>query len=301
MRVRRLSDSDLESVLSLWNRNMRYDQLTPELLEEKVWDDPDFAPELAYVVEHESHLIGFIMGLVRKGTPEPIGYIKMLVIDEKYQRKGIGGRLLREIEKMICSTGVKTIRIFEAAPNYLMPGLDVRYTKAMIFFERNGYERFGETYNLETNLAGQHFDTANEEKQLKTDGIDIRRAADSDKDQVTEFLREHWAAWINEVSESFKNNPVSLHLAFYQGALIGFSAHSCNNKNTGWFGPMGTAPASRGKGIGGILLKRCLQDIKEQGRRFATIPWVGPIGFYLHYAGSEIDRVFYRYQKVFVQ
>jgi GNAT superfamily N-acetyltransferase len=33
----------------------------------------------------------------------------------------------------------------------------------------------------------------------------------------------------------------------------------------GWFGPMGTHPDLRGLGIGSILLKRCLKDMKRNG------------------------------------
>lgn len=297
MKVRRLKDTDVESLLSLWNRNMRYDQLTPELLEEKIWDDHNFSQDMTFAIEHEGMLVGFIMGLIRQTAPEATGYVKMLVIDAKYQRKGIGSRLLREMEKHICSHGIKTIRLFETAPNYLVPGLDVRYTRAMIFFEKNGYERFGETFNLEVDLSTDAFDTAAQEQELAAAGVEIRRALMADSDEISLFLQKHWPAWVEEVQASLLNYPISLHLACKNRQLIGFSAHNCNNKGTGWFGPMGTAPESRRLGIGGTLLRRCLRDIKEEGKRFATIPWVGPIGFYVHYAGAEISRVFHRYQK----
>lgn len=298
MKVRRIKESDLEIVLSLWNRTMRYDQLSPELFEEKVWDDKNFSDDLTYVVEHEGQLIGFIMGVIRPGEPEPTGYIKMLVIDARFQRKGIGGRLLKEMEKMLLSRGTKTIRLFESAPNYLFPGLDVRYTRAMVFFEKNGYERFGETFNMEVDLKSTFWDIQEQEKALIAQGWQIRRAEISDLPALESLLSVQWPAWLEEVRSGFHNQPISVHLAFHQKELAGFSAYDCNNKGTGWFGPMGTLPDFRRKGIGGVLLLRCLHDLQKQGHRFATIPWVGPIGFYVHYAGAEISRVFYRYQKV---
>lgn len=299
MKVRRLQEGDLDNVLSLWNRNMRFDQLSPELLEEKVWDDKDFSPDLTYVVEHEDQLVGFIMGLIRQAVPEKIGYIKMLVIDKKYQGKGIGARLLKEMEKMLCTQGVSTIRLFETAPNYLVPGLDVFYTKGLVFFEKYGYERFGETFNMEARLDAKNFETSEKEKELATRGFDFRRATAKDTDVLRTLLEQHWPAWIDEVQNSLRNNPISLHLAFYQGNPVGFSAYDCNNRGSGWFGPIGTVPEHRREGIGGILLYRNLKDLQAQGRRFATIPWVGPIKFYVRYADAEISRVFYRYQKVF--
>lgn len=299
MKVRLLRDTDVELLLSLMNRTLRYDQLTPELLEEKVWDDCDFSNNLALVVEHDKRVIAFVMGVVRGTAPQRIGYIKFLVVDERYQRKGAGTRLLQEMEKRLRAQGVQVLRILESTPNYLVPGLDPRYTRAMIFFEKNGYQRFGETWNLDADLSREKFSTREAEKALVAKGVDIRRATASDADAMRDFLAQHWPAWIGEVSQSFKNRPVSLHLAFRDSRVIAFSAHNCNNFNTGWFGPMGTDPAARKLGIGGILLRRCLADIKNAGHRFATIPWVGPIAFYLRYAGAEVSRVFYRYEKRF--
>ena len=75
------------------------------------------------------------------------------------------------------------------------------------------------------------------------------------------------------------------------------SDHNTNNFGTGWFGPMGTHPDLRGMGIGEILLKRCLQDMKEEGLEYSTIPWVAPIAFYSHYCYAMIERVFWRFEK----
>lgn len=297
MKLRRLRDEDIEALLALWNRNLRFDQLTPELLEEKVWDDPDFDPELTGVVEHNGAPVGFIMGVVRGHESDLTGYVKMLVVDRKVQRKGIGTRLLQEIEAGLKARQVIRIRVCESAPNYLTPGLDPRYTRALVFFERHGYQRFGETWNMEADLSQDAFDTTAQESALAEKGIEIRRAIMGDVEDIERFLQKHWPAWIPEVQRSLLNYPISLHLALLDGRVIAFSAYDCNNFNTGWFGPMGTDPEFRGMGIGGVLLRRCLADIKAQGHRFATIPWVGPIAFYLHYAGAEISRVFYRLQK----
>ncbi|MFV1981354.1 MAG: GNAT family N-acetyltransferase, partial [Rhodothermia bacterium] len=101
----------------------------------------------------------------------------------------------------------------------------------------------------------------------------------------------------SEISNCFSNMPVSLHLAFRDEALVAFSGYDGNNVGTGWFGPMGTAESARGAGIGGVLLKRCLADIKAQGKHEAIIPWVGPVGFYAHHVGARISRVFLRLEK----
>ncbi len=63
------------------------------------------------------------------------------------------------------------------------------------------------------------------------------------------------------------------------------------------FGPTGTEPSHRGRGLGRVLFYRCLRDLKEQGHATADICWVGPIGYYAHVADAWIHRVFWHLEK----
>jgi predicted N-acetyltransferase YhbS len=297
MNVRQLNDTDIEVALALWNRSARFDQMTPELFEEKVFDDPDFRPEWALVAEEQNRLVGLIMGIARSFAEDKVGFVKLLAVDPAMQRQGMGSQLLQRIESALWNAGVSHIRVLDSNPNYLQPGLDPRYTEAIIFFEHHGYKRFAETANMEVDLAGREFNTLATEEQLRAKGIEIRRAIMGDREDVMKLLEKNWKAWIPEVERTLLNYPVTLHIATQQNRAIGFAAYDGNNFNTGWFGPMGTEPALQGKGVGGVLLLRCLQDIKAQGHRFAVIPWIGPHRFYAQYAGARISRVFWRYKK----
>lgn len=192
---------------------------------------------------------------------------------------------------------VNVIRVYESFPNYFMPGIDPFYTEAVCFFERLGFKKFGDTSNLITDLSAENFDTDAEEKKLLQEEIIIKRAEEKDKSKVFEWLGKNFAAWYGEVSSAYQNNPITLFIAEREGELVAFSAHEGNNKGTGWFGPMGTDSSLRGKGVGGILLKKCLKDMKEMGFVKAIIPWVGPIPFYMHYANAKVERIFWRYEK----
>lgn len=286
-----------EALLDLWNGNVDFDALQETVFAEKIWEDVGYDPDLAFLLQHEGEAVGFIVGVIRARPEGPMGYVKLLVVEQEYHRNGLGGQLLTRLEEGFRQRGIKKVRLFESAPNYLQPGLDPRYTKALLFFEKHGYERFGETYNLRVPLRPQHFDPVAAEITLSENHVAVRRARPGDREAVLAFLREYWPAWQAECTRMFANDPISLHLAFRGEQLLGFSGYDGNNVGTGWFGPMGTAPAARGLGIGGILLRRCLQDMKDQGHRAAVIPWVGPVGFYAHYADAWIERVFYRYEK----
>jgi hypothetical protein len=60
---------------------------------------------------------------------------------------------------------------------------------------------------------------------------------------------------------------------------------------------MGTLESERQHGIGTVLLKRCLADLRTAGHGSAQIDWTGPVRFYARAVGARIDRTFWPYQK----
>lgn len=288
----------LPAVAKMLRSNMENDIMPDFLLREKTLDDPDFTPELTEVlIDENRNIAAFIMGVIRNREEGPMGYIKLFAVDHNYRRLGYGTKLLGSVEAKFRESGVSKVRLFESWANYFMPGVDPFYTEAIAFFERNGYKKFNDTSNLSADLTISDFDTKKEEKELEAYNIEIKRAEASEKDEILEWIDSTWKAWHGEVEAAFRNDPVSLHIAKIDGRVRAFSAYECNNKGTGWFGPMGTGPEFRGKGTGGILLKRCLADLKKMGYVKAIIPWVGPIPFYMYHCGSKISRVFWRYEK----
>lgn len=296
IKIRKFRKSDIPQITHLWNQNVKHDLMTEPLLFEKTFADADFKPGLTLIAGKDKP-VGFMQGLHRKTvTGEKIGWIKLFFIVKTYRRRGIASQLLARIEEMLWGEGVTEIRMMDSNPNYFQPGIDPFYSEAIAFVERNGYKKFSDTANLIVDLK-QDLNTVPEEQALAGEGIEIRRAEEKDRQQLLEFLESKFPPWKYEAPLAYRNKPVSLHLAFYRGRLGAFSAYDVNNLNTGWFGPIGTDEVFRGKGVGGILLKRCLQDIKKQGHRHAIIPWVGPIPFYMHYVNARVHRVFWRYKK----
>ena len=279
-------------LLDLWNRSCVYDSMSEVLFLEKFTNEKDQPGSHVIVETDGDRVIGFILGVTRLVKEIPTGYVKLLAVDPEFQDQGYGSRLLSRLESAFAEEQVERVRVGESAPNYLVPGLDPRYTRAMVFFERRGYRRFGETWNLSVDLNRLKpvpaFDASK--------GI-VRRATKVDKAVVMLLLEKHWPAWKPEIDRTFQNDPISLHIVTLEDAVIAFSAYDSNNVGTGWFGPMGTDPEHRGAGLGAVLLLRCLHDMKAQGLATSTIPWVGPIGFYCRHADAVVDRVFYRYEK----
>ncbi len=295
--LRNFNENDIPTMLSLSNKHMEFDQLTEVLLREKILEDPAYNPDLVFVYEINGEMIGYIAGVTREIRGEKIGYVKLMVVAQSYRRQGYGSELYHALENKFKELGMEKIRVYDVPFNYFMPGIDPRYTPALAFFETMGFKRFGDTSNLTVDLLNQTFDTQEEEKQLLGQGIEIRRANYEDREALLEFIHEHFDLWRYEVLNAYNSLPIAIHIAIHQGKIKAFSAHNGNNFGTGWFGPMGTHPDLRGKGIGSILLKRCLQDMKDWGLEKSIIPWVGPIRFYSYYVNAMVERVFWRYEK----
>ena len=272
-----------DTLLHLWNRSAEFDPLTPALLQEKIWGDADFEPAGVFCEEEQ----GFCMACYRAENQR--GYIKLLAVAPEARRRGLASHLLEQAEAYLRHKGAPCVRVCESNPNYLVPGLDIRYTPALVLLEKRGYCRVGETYNMHCPLLGVDF---------SPQGESCRRADPVDAPAIMDFLAEHFPLWRHEVQVMLQNRPPSLHLAFSdEGRIVGFAGYDGNNLGSGWFGPTGTAPEQRGRGLGRALLRRCLADLQAQGRSHCTIPWVGPYGFYARHAGARLDRVFWRYEK----
>ncbi|NOX88071.1 MAG: GNAT family N-acetyltransferase [Calditrichaeota bacterium] len=297
-RLRVFKERDIPELVSLCNNHMEFDRLSETLFREKVLEDPAYNPELVLVYENDNRITGFIDGVAREIHGEKIGYVKLMVVDRNFRRKGIGTKLYKTLEERLRALGMRKMRIYDVPFNYFMPGIDPRYTPALAFFEVHGFKRFADTANMVVDLENQVFDTSEEEKDFYVKGIEIRRADYDDRDELMDFIEEYFTLWRYEVLRAYNSIPVSIHIALHEGKIKAFSAHNVNNLGTGWFGPMGTHPDLQGKGIGSVLLKRCLQDMKEWGLKKSIIPWVGPIRFYSRYANAVVERVFWRYEKI---
>ncbi|MCU4156169.1 GNAT family N-acetyltransferase [Carboxylicivirga sp. A043] len=294
--ITQYQSNDLLRLTAFLNASWQYDSITEAILQEKLEGDPYWMPEATFVCKDAEEIIGFMQGVMRDIRGTRYAYIKLMAVDGAYRRQGIASALFDKLETIFREREADVVRIYDVPLNYFMPGIDPRYTPALCWAMRKGFERFGDTSNLLVDL-NQDWDMSVKEAALQADNIEVRRANHEDKQAILDFIKHEWLLWSNEVEMAFKDDQPSIHIALLNGEVKAFSAHNANNKGTGWFGPMGTHPDLRGKGMGAILLKRCLQDMKDMGLSHSIIPWVGPIDFYSWHSNAVVDRVFWRYEK----
>jgi len=103
-------------------------------------------------------------------------------------------------------------------------------------------------------------------------------------------MRETWGpGWHDETMRVLDHQPISCHIALRNERIVGFATN--DSVRPGWFGPTGTNEEVRGKGIGGVLLRRCLTDWQRDGRKYGEISWIGPLYFYVASCDARVSRV----------
>lgn len=294
--IRPAVESDLTALYGLAWPALALDRFSPALLAEKLFTPrrPAEFTWRVYVAEDRGRPIGLLQSVVRAAAGK--AWIGLLAVAPEWRRRGVATALL-EHAQAAWPAGVREVEVLAIPGNYFAPGLDPRYTEALCFFERRGFERFRDCVNLVGELD-RAFDTRADEQRLAAAGVELRRARRGDEPLLDAFFAEHFGDdWRFEAGLGLEVDPPGLHLALAGGRIVAFGAHSTQNREWGFFGPMGTAPAARGQGLGRVLLWRCLNDLRAAGHRTALIPWVGPIAFYHRWAGCRVARVFWRYRR----
>jgi GNAT superfamily N-acetyltransferase len=233
---------------------------------------------------------GVVMASVSAREPA-VGHLDLLAVHPREQGRGLGRRLVRAAEEWLLAQGATQARFAGNTPCYAWPGIDVRYTAAACLAESLGYERYHTAWNMTADLASADLSTAGDVERLAGQGVVVRAVTgDADRERVAAFVAAQWnERWAWEAA-----NAGGLHAAERAGEVLAFAAWGAR---PAWFGPMGTAPAARGLGLGRVLLRRCLADLRAAGHDSAQIGWVGPLRFYSRAVGARAERVFWLYRR----
>lgn len=221
--------------------------------------------------------------------------IRVLAVAPEARRRGAGGALLAACEAVARDGGQAALRTLDEPGNYLAPGIDERNGEAIGWLERRGWRRLGEPrLNVWIDVRGNPRVSAARAAELAEAaaerGYEVRRARPDERALLDAVAGEFGGAWPFELARAL-GQPVGVHVAMQDGAYCGFAAHDGNNRGLGWFGPTGTWPAHRGRGLGEALLMACLVDVAAQHAQ-CEVAWIGPRPFYERVAGIAAERRF---------
>ncbi len=258
------------------------------------------SPErVAVVAEAGDEIVGVCYGSIGRSVADGRrGHVELLAVAPAASGRGAGRQLLGDMEARLRELGATELILGANPPVYVWPGIDVRYTAMTCLADAAGYERYQEALDMVVDLRAVDLGVSDEERRLARAGITVRRAARAEAGLVVDWLRAGpWgqSTWPEEAASALGREPVSCHVAGRDRAYVGFACYG--SVRSGWFGPMGTLPSERGLGVGSVLLKRCLADMRGSGLPTARIGWVGPVRFYARTLGARIERVYWLYRK----
>jgi len=229
-------------------------------------------------------------------------WLRLLAVLPSKRQQGIGQALLDAAETAARAAGEPTLRTLDQPGNYLAPGIHAQNADALAWLEKRGYVRVADNTNLITDVAGSDRVTALAfEQRRRKVGSDyhIFAASPDDLPSLCPAIASAFSAgWAFEVANAVTRPPGAAHVArALNGEWAAFAAHDGNNGGLGWFGPIGTFPAHRNRGLGAALLLASLLDIARTGHEHATIAWIGPREFYEKTTGVIGETRFVVFEK----
>jgi len=249
-----------------------------------------------FVLERTARrVVGACFGSVAVRDGSLIGYVDLLIVRRKDQRKGIGRELLGRIEERFRAAGCSKMQFKGNPPHYLWPGIDINYISAICLAEDLGYSRTGCAVNMIPHLSRDALYTQKEETQLRKMGISVRRAGQKDTELVERSLAPVWETdWVREAMAALASSEAGLQIATTGDRCIGFCANGINRVED--TGPMGIDMPFRNRGIGSVLLKRCVAEQIDSGVAIVNLQWTGPISFFSRALQATIKRTFWVYE-----
>ena len=291
--IKTLDQSWLSQLLPLVHTTAYERQLDSAEFQHRIWEDPSAAAELLLGALEDNQLIGYCLACIREGH----GVVSLFGTHPERRRQGIAKALFTDLENRLLARGVNQLLVEGNGPGYFWPGVELSRGPAICFLFKQGYETDRKTrVDMEVDLRQVHLDTAATATRLAAEGIVVRRAGDADIPATAAFALQTFSrGWQIEVEETRRFSLPPLNIAIYREQVVGFAAYDVTGY--GRFGPTGTRPDMRQRGIGGALLKMCLQQMFDRGDSTAEIAWAGPVAFYAKEVGARISRAYWCFHK----
>jgi mycothiol synthase len=286
MVLRAYSGADEPALVELWNSTMTHDGINESVFRTRVLLDANFNPDGLLVAKVDGELRGFVLSITRQvplfllGLEPEVGWITAFGIHTSCRRQDIGRQLFDAALARLASMGRRRVLISPYTPNYFIPGVDVdAYPEAMAFLEATGWQAVSRPISMRAELTGFQIppEILELERRLGQDGVMVRPVCPADLPALMPFIAERFGwDWFRFAQEYL------LELFGSGSDEIGFLVATQGERIVGYcqqrrerFGPFGVVEEMRNRGIGRLLLFRCLAMMLSQGFQCAWFLWTG--------------------------
>ena len=286
MLIRPYQGADESDLLDVWHHAMPADRVGASLFRTQVLLDPNFHPEYVPVAVEDGRVVGFILCLARQvpyflqGMDESDAWITAFGVHPDYRRRGIAAALFTTIIDKLRAEGRALLDISPYVPNYFVPGVDTRAYPDTIRFlqERIGFETLYHAISMGADLTDFRVPAAMQariDRAEAEEGLTIRPIEAADIPDLMPFLVENFGwDWFRHAQsyllEYFGDSPhrICFLIARENGEVVGF----CQQRHER-YGPFGVRPDRRNRGIGRMLLFKCLEAMAAKHVFYAYFLW----------------------------
>ncbi len=306
--IRPLEAANLPAAAALCRYEIAHLPFSEAILQDRILDDPDFDPDLNPTVWQGERLVGLACGAPPSEELQTAGGVKLFAVARDMRRRGVATRLFDHVEERLTGLGATESLAIIAGNNRFMQGLDLRYTEALCFLEARGYERAGDGMDMDVDLRTTPLDTSEQEAELEqVHGLRVRRVTMADFQKAWDYVAREFEypsalatapvgrRWAYLATSGLKLDPPTLWMAEKDGEFCGFAVTDVAAPER--LGPMGVSPEVRKLGVGTVLLKRALADLRDRGVDGGVIYGAGPYSFYARTVDATINAVFWRLRK----
>ncbi|MEM3766114.1 MAG: GNAT family N-acetyltransferase [Candidatus Bathyarchaeia archaeon] len=317
VKIREYRAGDEEPLVNIWNEYFRKDPLTLKVFERKVLLDPNFDESGLKIAELNGEIVGFLIGIVRRyplfyhGLEDENGWITAIAVKPELTGAGAADHLMAEAFKFFKEKKRKYVWFSPYTPNYFFPGVDPeRYGELLALLVRHGFEKTYEALSMDAQLYPDYSLpdwVAEAEKKLKEEGVEIQPLETRYIYPLLKFIGENFHAdWYRHALELLQSgcDKDQILIAVKHGEVVGYCQYF-HSEEYDWyrpgthFGPFGVREDLRGRGIGSVLMAKCLQDMRSRGFHSAFLLWTDKetAKFYSRF-GFKVSRRFYIMRKV---
>ena len=210
------------------------------------------------------------------------GWIPFFFVHPDHRGRGIGRELLTAAMDWLRTCGRSEVFFSSYTPNYFLPGLDgERYPAAARVLGALGFERQYDAVAMDRSLVGYEI-PAEVRKRIDALTAEGYSFGTPTGDELTSLItiagddfNPDWARAIREAVVA--GMPLDrIVVARDPGrGILGWAMHGTYEGVIDRFGPFGVLPASRGTGLGKVLLHLTLERMVAAGAHSAWFLWTG--------------------------
>ena len=309
--------NDKNEIFKIWNKELgNIYPISEELFKR---NSSNLSNDLSYVaIDENKQIVGFILSKIWNDEFKILSYdescwINLIYVVPKSRRLGIGSKLLELVEKEAKKIGKKNLFLGKDYNNYF-PGLPVDLKNSLPWFEKRGFVRPYDTYDLIKKIKSPCLSKIN----LRNDSYVFRISNLDDKDKIIDLVKRNWPGrWLKELLDYYNNGgdgseyvialDNDIVCAF---AKIGYPHTKCEliSFNMTWrdrfdalggIGPLGVDASYRKRNLGFDIVAYANNILVENNVSDIIIDWTGLLDFYRN-MGFEVFKSYFYMSKTLI-